>query len=74
MDPVEFDRELDLCNLSSIENIGDIINIKDYKGKINEKVHGKFKNSPFIEILTQNNKLMIIKIVRYVGYWIIKKI
>lgn len=33
----ENDRALDLCNLSSIDNIGEFLNVKDFEKQFNEK-------------------------------------
>lgn len=68
LNPDEIDNELDLCSLSSIENIGEFLNLKNFESKFDEEAYGGFKNSPFIKIKTNNNKSMIIKKAHYVGY------
>lgn len=61
LNPDEIDNELDLCSLSSIENIREFLNLKNFESKFDEEAYGGFKNSPFIKIKTNNNKSMIIK-------------
>ncbi|KAL4101321.1 hypothetical protein QTP88_021341 [Uroleucon formosanum] len=61
LNPDEIDNELDLCSLSSIENIGEFLNLKNVETKFDEEAYRGFKNSPFIKIKTNNNKSMIIK-------------
>ncbi|KAL4126814.1 hypothetical protein QTP88_011023 [Uroleucon formosanum] len=65
LNPDEIDNELDLCSLSSIENIGEFLNLKNFESKFDEEAYGGFKNSPFIKIKTNNNKSMIIKKAHY---------
>lgn len=61
LNPDEIDNELDLCSLSSIKNIGEFLDMKNFESKFDEEAYGGFKNSPFIKIKTNNNKSMIIK-------------
>jgi len=61
LNPDEINNELDLCSLSSIKNIGEFLDIKNFESQFDEEAYGGFKNSPFIKIKTNNNKSMIIK-------------
>lgn len=55
------DRALDLCNLSSIDTIGEFLNVKDFQEQLNKKACGEFENSPFIQIKLKNKSMVIKK-------------
>jgi len=57
----ENDRTLDLCNLSSIDNIGEFLNVKDFEKQFNEKAYLDFDNSPFVQIKIKNKSMVIKK-------------
>lgn len=55
------DRALDLCNLSSIDTIGEFLNVKDFQEQLNKKACREFENSPFIQIKLKNKSMVIKK-------------
>lgn len=57
----EDDRALDLCNLASIDNFGEYLNVKNFEKQFHEKTCGDFDNSTFIQIKIKNKSMVIKK-------------